>query len=205
MSTRHVDENRRQNTAKQKGRKHRLDENRVLDLSQRRLLDPDLTIKNLADHIALLVLDNPRLILIGFASPGRIHRCLLALGLWVLEELPWAKVAVVHAVKNNAHALIGCNQCRSTKDPEESGDGTETTLLLGQGQENGEEETGEDEENAEAAGEDDAGAVAVADGPADEVWVGLAAEGGLDGAVDIAEGGRVGGVLEGLQKDDALA
>ena len=48
-------------------------------------------------------------------------------------------------------------------------------------------------------------AIAVADGPADEVWVGLAAERGLNCLVDVAEGGWVGGVLQSLQEDDALA
>lgn len=204
VSTRHVDENRRQDTAKQKRSKHRLDENRILDLSQRRLLDPDLAIKDLSHNIALLVLDNPWLILVRFSSPSGIHRCLLTLGLWVLKQLPWAEVAVVHAVEDDTHALVSSNQSGSTKDPEESCNSAETTLLLGKGEEDRDEETGEDEEEAEGTSEDDTSAVAVADSPADEVWMRLAAKGGLDGAVDVAEGGWMGGVLKSFQEDDAF-
>lgn len=108
-------------------------------------------------------------------------------------------------MKDDTHALIRSDEGSDTDDPEECSDGSDATWGCRKREEDSPEETGNDQEDAEAASEDDAGAVTVTDGPTDEVWVGLAAERGLDRLVDVAEGGWVGGVLQGLQEDDALA
>ena len=50
---------------------YRLQEDGILDLAQRRLLDPYLPIENLADDVALLILCNPRLILVAIAGRMR--------------------------------------------------------------------------------------------------------------------------------------
>ena len=200
-----VDENCRKNPAEQERHKHTLDKDSILNLSQRRLLNPDLTIKDLAHDIPLLILNNPRLVLVRLARPSRIQARLLALGFRVLEELPWAQVTVVHAVENDTHALIRSDEGSDSDNPEKSGNGSDATWSCRKREEDGPEEPSDDEEDSETASEDDASAVTVADGPADEVWVGLAAERGLNCLVDVAEGGWVGGVLQSLQEDDALA
>ena len=108
-------------------------------------------------------------------------------------------------MKDDTHALIRSDESSDSNNPEERGDGSDATWSCRKRKEDGPEETSDDEEDSEAASEDDASAIAVADGPADEVWVGLAAERGLNCLVDVAEGGWVGGVLQSLQEDDALA
>lgn len=52
--------------------KESLQENRVLDLSQGRFFDPDLTIKDFANDVAPLVLRNPRLIFVAVRRIARI-------------------------------------------------------------------------------------------------------------------------------------
>lgn len=108
-------------------------------------------------------------------------------------------------MKDDTHALVPSDKGSESNHPEERSDGSDATWSCRKCEEDGPKETGDDQEYAEAASKDNASAVAVADGPADEVWVGLAAEKGLDRFVDVAEGGWVGGVLESLQENDALA
>ena len=76
---------------------------------------------------------------------------------------------------------------------------------MGEAEEDAEDDGHYDVGDAGVADEEDAGFVAVADGPADEVGVGLAAEGGFDHVFDEGEGGRVGGVLEGVEDGGAVA
>lgn len=108
-------------------------------------------------------------------------------------------------MKDDTHSLISCDESSNSNDPEEGGNGSDAAWGCGKREEDGPEEAGDYEEDAQATSKDDACTVAVTDGPADEVWVGLAAKRGLDCLVDVAEGGWVGGVLQSLQEDDALA
>ena len=77
--------------------------------------------------------------------------------------------------------------------------------MLGERQQNSEEETGKDQEDPETSRKNHASAVTIADSPADEVRVALTTQRRLDGAVDVAEGGGVGRVFQGFEEDDALA
>ena len=56
-----------QNTRSDKGTNQRLNENGVLDLSKCWLLDPDLTIKDFTNDVALLILGDPRFVLVAVA------------------------------------------------------------------------------------------------------------------------------------------
>lgn len=99
-------EDTRDNSRTDKRTDHRLYEDSILDLAQRRLLNPRLAIKDLPHHIPLLVLCDPRLVLVAVRLPAR--ECLeadfleLLLGVaWValiLEHFPGTEVAVVQAV-----------------------------------------------------------------------------------------------------------
>lgn len=56
-----------QNTRSDESTDQRLNEDGVLNLSKGWLLNPDLTIKDFTDDIALLVLGDPRFILVAVA------------------------------------------------------------------------------------------------------------------------------------------
>lgn len=66
----------------------------------------------------------------------------------------------------------------------------------GEHEENAEDKTGDDMANARVANEEHTRLVAIADGPANKVGMGLAAEVGIDHAFDRRQGGRVGRMLE---------
>lgn len=85
-------------------------EDGVLDLSKCRLLNPNLPVEDFAYHIALLVLGDPWLVLVGIAATKCVERVFLHLedrgGIIVFgKKLPWAEMTMVHAVKDDAHAL----------------------------------------------------------------------------------------------------
>lgn len=67
VTVRDGDEDGGQDARSDKGTDQRLNKDGVLDLTQSWLLDPNLTVKDLADDIALLVLGDPRLILVAVA------------------------------------------------------------------------------------------------------------------------------------------
>jgi hypothetical protein len=75
---------------------------------------------------------------------------------------------------------------------------------VGEGEDYCDDVAGDDAFDAKAADEDHAGFVAVADGPADEVGVGLGAEGGVGDPEGRVEGGGVGGMLEGVEDVGAV-
>ena len=74
---------------------------------------------------------------------------------------------------------------------------------VGEDEDDGEDDGADDVGDARVADEEDAGFVTVADAPADEVGVGLAAEGAFDDVADEGEGGGVGRVLEGVEDGGA--
>ena len=57
----------------EKSAKQSLDEDGILNLSEGRLLDPNLTVEHLADEIPFLVPGNPRLILIAVARSETVE------------------------------------------------------------------------------------------------------------------------------------
>ena len=80
-----------------------LTEDSVLDLPKRRLLDPDLAIKDFADHVTFLVFGNPGFVFVTIGTAesvertfAHIHRVPVVFG----KKLPWAEMAVVHAVED---------------------------------------------------------------------------------------------------------
>lgn len=114
------------------------------------------------------------------------------------EELPGADVAVVHAVQYDAHALVGGDECADAYDKGNGGESAVAAAGAAEAQDDASDDAEEDGADTEGASKEDAGWVAVADGPADEVGVGLAAECRLDGVDDEAEGGGVSGVSQSL-------
>jgi hypothetical protein len=100
---RESDKHGRQHDSTCKPKQQALHENCVLNLPQRRLLNPDLAVDDFAEGIPLLVPDHPRLVLVAVAKPKTVERALacngnsgLVLVLEVLgEQLPGTDVAMV--------------------------------------------------------------------------------------------------------------
>ena len=111
-----------EHTSAEQGDQHGLDEDGVLNLAEGGLLDPDLAVENLTHHVALLILDDPGLVLVAIGGPKGLETALFQAGLLVFavaldEELPRAHVAVVHPVEHDAHALVGRDEGRDADHP----------------------------------------------------------------------------------------
>ena len=91
---------------------------------------------------------------------------------------------VVHAVQHDAHALVRGHERADAQDESNGREGPVAPAGVAEGQDDADGEAGDDEADAEGARKEDARWVAVADGPADKVGVGLSAERGLDGVDD---------------------
>lgn len=200
---------------------HSLDEDGILDLTKSRLLNPDFTVEDLADNEALLVLGDPGFIFVAVAvgadeGIGREARFVVDHFVVVSEQLPWAEVAVMHAVEDlsllvnadmgvnlgltyHTHALPCCDEGSDTDKPERECNHTPATTSVTESDEKVDKETTNDTEDTKTAGKDDTRTVAVADGPADEVRVGLFTERPLDSVDDVSEGRWVGGVLKSVK------
>ena len=169
----------RQHTGAEQGAYHGLDEDGVLNLAEDGLLDPNLTVKDLAHNVALLILDDPGLVLVAVGGPEGLEASLLQAGFLVVgvvafnEQLPGPHVSVVHAMQHNAHTLVGRDERRDADDPAYGRQRAPAATRPAQGQEKGGHGGEQDDADAQAAGEEDAGRVAIADGPTDEVGVGL--------------------------------
>lgn len=119
-TVRHGTKDANHNTRHQKCTHQTLNEDGILNLSQRRLLDPNFTVKDFADNVAFLVLGDPRLIFIagrGWWTEQRIlgaglYGCVLGVG----EEFPRAEMAVVHPVQDYTHSLPCGDQCRDAEN-----------------------------------------------------------------------------------------
>jgi hypothetical protein len=116
----------------------------------------------------------------------------------VVGKLPGVEVAGVGGVQDEAEAFEGRYDGAETDEPEEGGEDPVPARGVGEGEDGGDGEADGDAFDAEAADEEHAGFVAVADGPADEIGVGLAAQGGFGDLEGGLEGGGVGGMLEGV-------
>lgn len=80
-----------------------LKEDRILDLAKSRLLNPDFTIQDLTEYVALLIFSDPRFVLVAVATPKRIERSFLhfEIGRCVIifgKQLPRPKMTMMHAV-----------------------------------------------------------------------------------------------------------
>lgn len=188
-----------------------LEEDGILDLAEGRLLNPNLAIEDLADDVALVVLGDPRLVLVAVGGGVRLEaveriRLEVKAGGLIIgsEELPRTQMTMMHAVQDDAHSLPGGNQGGDADEEADDGEDTPGTARTAEGEEDGSNEATDDAGNTKTAGEDDTRTVAVADGPSDEVGVGLAAERPLDRGSDIAEGRRMRGVLESMEQAGAF-
>lgn len=169
-----------QDQAAKNSTKYRLDEDCILNLSKSRLLDPGFAIEDLPDTVTLLVLGNPGLCLVAVVAVEAVEGVIFAFHLagcfvFILKQLPRPEVSVVHAVKDDTHALPGGNESADANEVENEGDGSPAAVGAGECDENVNKQAGENATDTKTAGEDDTGTVAVADSPADEVGVSLAA------------------------------
>ena len=108
------------------------------------------------------------------------------------------------SMEDEAEAFVGGYDGAEADEPEKGGEDTVPARVVGEGEDCCDNEAGDDAFDAEAADEEHAGFVAVADGPADEIGVGLAAEGGVGDLEGGLEGRGVGGVLEGVENVGAV-
>ena len=61
------------NSREENGAKNGLEKDCILDLAKSRLLNPNFTIQDLTEYIALLVLDDPGFILIAIVTSKRVE------------------------------------------------------------------------------------------------------------------------------------
>lgn len=108
-------------------------------------------------------------------------------------------------MQDDAHALVRGDEGGDADEVAGEGDGAVCARGGAQGEDDAGDEREQDDGDAEAAREDDARAVAVADGPADEVGVCLVAQRVFYAGGGGVEGRRVGRVLQGVQDGLALA
>lgn len=185
----------RQRAAQQQRSKNGLDKDGVLDLAQSRLLDPHLTVKDLAYNITLLVLDNPRLILVAVVGAKRVEATLAEIILGLLlsmdKQLPGTHMAVMHAVQNDTHALVCGNKCADAEHKRNSRDGTVAASNTAKNHEDAGNKADEDQADTKSAGKEDTGRVAVANRPTNKVGVSLAAKRRLDSVDEETHGSRV--------------
>lgn len=198
------------NDGKDEGAKDRLKKDGVLDLTQSGLLNPDFTVKDLADDVALFVSRNPWLIFVAVAV--RADESLLRHSslfhcrqlLIIDEKLPGTKVTVVHSVEDNTHALPRSNQGRDANEETNESQASPATTSAAKSDEKAGHEAGNNAADTETTGKDDARSVAVANGPANKVGVGLTAQGVFDGSNGRAKGRWVGCDLERAKDSSAF-
>lgn len=100
----------------------------------------------------------------------------------------------------HTHALPGGKQGGDADEQTEKRERPPPTIRRAEGDDDAVHDAGDDAGDTQAAGKGLSGLVAVADGPADEVGVGLVPERPFDGGNDVAERRRVRGDGEGLQE-----
>lgn len=113
--------------------------------------------------------------------------------LTVAPEFPRTDMSAMPAVQDNAHALEPSIQRSSTKQPTDSPDSPPSPVGVPahHGDDDRSQESSQNQENTQAHGEDDTGLVAVADGPANKVRVGLESKEALDVVSDVLHGRRM--------------
>lgn len=153
-----------------------------------------MAVKHLADDVALLVLDDPWLILVAVLGAEGFKTSLgcVVHVLAVDEQLPRPYVAVVHSVQHNAHALVGCDERADTKNKSDGCQGPVSSTSAAQSDDQGNDDAGGNETDAKCASEEHAGRVTVADRPSDKIGVSLVPKTGVDCLEDAAESTWVG-------------
>lgn len=107
-------------------------------------------------------------------------------------------------MENNTHALPCRNERGYANNEPDQGKHPPGTTSAAQRQDNCDDKTSDNATNAQSASEDNTGSIAVADGPTDEVGVGLAAQRPFDCGDHILEGRGVSGVLQSMKQSAAL-
>ena len=115
-----------------------------------------------------------------------------------MVEFPGADLALVLPVEEDAEALATDDEVGNAEPVEREGAGTEVTRFAGEGKHEGRDGGEGEDGDGEGAEEEDTRLVAVAEGPADEIWVGLVPQGELKGFQNWREGAGVGSMLEGV-------
>jgi len=110
----------------------------------------------------------------------------------------------VHSMKDNAHTLPGSNKSGDANQKPDDRQHAPRTAGTAECDEDSSDETTDDATDTKTTSKYDARTIAVADGPANEVGVGLATEGPLDRGNDFAEGRGVGGVLKSMEESVAF-
>lgn len=113
-------------------------------------------------------------------------------------------MSVVHAVQDNAHSLPSSDEGGDADEESDEGEDTPGPTSAAEGDENSGDEASDDTCDPEPTSEDDAGAIAIADGPANEVGVGLPTQRPLDGGSHLPEGRWVGRILQSMEQGGAL-
>lgn len=185
-----------------------LHEDGVLDLTKSGLLDPDFAIKNFTDDVAFLVFGDPGLVFVTVGAAESVERAFAHIqrGFIVVlgEKFPWAEMAMVHAVEDDTHALPGSNECCNTNHEANGRKNSPASTCVTESDENGANDTTKDAGNAKTTGEDDTRGVAVANGPSNEVGVGLVTQRPFDRVHDNSEGCGMSGVSQGVQQSRPL-
>ena len=187
-----------------------LEKDGVLDLAESRLLDPDLAIEDFADEVPLLVFGNPRFVFVGIGAAkcvGRLLAHIHGLGRSIIsfsEKLPWSKVAMVHAMQDNAHTLPSSDKRRDTDHEADGGKDPPAATGVAESDEDSGDDAAYNSGGAQTSGENNAWPVAVADGPADEVGMGLVTERPLDSSDDGCESTWMCGVGKGVEEGRPL-
>jgi hypothetical protein len=168
---RHTQKDSRHDQSKKRSNCKSLIKDSIMQLTQCRLLDPNLLIKN--PQLALLVRRIlPRLI--------------------VPEEFPRTQLTMMHPMKHNTHTITRSRRGSSANEEEWEGKHAPTTANAIADAEEGLEETEDDGEGAEEMRKPDAWGVAVADYITDEVGVRGAEEEVPNVVVDEFKDGGVG-------------
>jgi len=106
----------------------------------------------------------------------------------------------MHAMKDNAHALPSSNQGGYANHEADERKKTPAAACAAQGDENGGSEASDNTGHAQTTCEDDTRAVPVANGPSNEIGMGLATKGPLNSRDDVTESGWMGCVLKSVEQ-----
>ena len=108
-------------------------------------------------------------------------------------------MSMMHAVQYDAHALPSCDESADADEVEDECDDAPCSSSARECDKEVDQQACDDPADPETTSEDDTGPISVANGPADEVGMCLAAEGPLDCPRYRLECRGVGGVLEGVE------
>lgn len=200
-----------------------LDNYTVLKQTNRLILDPNLAGEDFSDQRSSFVLIHPQLVPVAIGGAEGVERD-VALGLMrhavdvirgqtgliisnietadgstVAELLPRTEAPTASGVNDHAEAFVGCYANRESNEEEWSDEEAPPSGFSRKGKNDSKDEAANDMSDTRVSDKENARLVAIADGPPNEVGVGLATEVGFDQVSDRREGGRMRCVLEGMK------